>query len=64
VQRYYPDTNKKTTVVLPIAWEPNKELSVLNALRNINDCIQSSGCNLKEAVEILYKYNDHKLNIN
>ena len=33
VQRYYPDTNKKTTVSLPIAWEPNQELSVLNALR-------------------------------
>ena len=52
VQRYYPDTNKKTTVSLPIAWEPNQELSVLNALRNINDCMQNSGCNLKEAVEI------------
>ena len=47
VQRYYPDTNKKTTVSLPIAWEPNQELSVLNALRNINDCMQNSGCNLK-----------------
>ena len=23
VQRYYPDTNKKTTVALPIALEPN-----------------------------------------
>ena len=55
VQRYYPDTNKKTTVSLPIAWEPNQALSVLNALRNINDCMQKSGCSLKEAVEILYK---------
>ena len=63
VQRYYPDTNKKTTVALPIAWEPNQELSVLNALRNINDCMQNSGCNLKEAVEILYKDNAHKINL-
>ena len=31
MQRYQPDTNKKTTVALPIAWEPNHELSVLNA---------------------------------
>jgi len=53
VQRYYPDLNKKTTVALPIAWEPNKELSVLNALRNINDCMHNSECNLKKAVEIL-----------
>ena len=63
VQRYYPDTNKKTTVALPIAWEPNQELSVLNALRNINDCMQNSGCNLKEAVEIIYKDNAHKINL-
>ena len=40
VQRFYPDINKKFSVVLPIAWEPNQELNVLNALRNINDCIQ------------------------
>ena len=63
VQRYYPDTNKKTTVALPIAWEPNQELSVLNALRNINDCMQNSGCNLKEAVEILYKDTSHKITL-
>ena len=54
VQRYYPDTNKKTTVALPIAWEPNQELSVLNALRNINDCMQNSGCNLKEAATTFF----------
>ena len=63
VKRYYPDTDKKTKVALPIAWEPNQELSVLNALRNINDCMQNSGCNLKEAVEILYKDNAQKINL-
>ena len=62
VQGYYPDT-KKTTIALPIAWEPNQELSVLNALRNINDCMQNSGCNLNEAVEILYKDNALKINL-
>ena len=36
VQRYYPDINKKVTATLPIMWEPNQELNVLNALQKIN----------------------------
>tara|TARA_B100000161_G_scaffold257025_1_gene220602 strand:+ start:52 stop:426 length:375 start_codon:yes stop_codon:yes gene_type:complete len=63
VQRYYPDKNKKTNAALPISWEPNQELSVLNALQNINDCMQNSGYNLKKAVEILYKDNVHTINL-
>jgi hypothetical protein len=55
VQRYYPDTNKKTTFASQIAWETNQELSESNALWNIKDCMQNSGCNLKEVVEILFK---------
>ena len=63
VQRYYPDKNKKVTATLPIMWEPNQELNVLNALQKINEVMQNSGCNLKEAVEILYKDNAHKINL-
>ena len=37
VQRFYPDINKKFSVVLPIAWEPNEELNVLNSLQEINE---------------------------
>ena len=33
VQRYYPDINKKVTAKLPIMWDPNQELNVLNALQ-------------------------------
>ena len=47
MQRYYPDTNKKVTAVLPIAWLPNQELNLLNALQKINDVMKNSGCNLK-----------------
>ena len=54
VQRYYPDINKKVTSTLPIMWDPNQELNVLNVLQKIKDVIQNSGCKLKEAVEIIY----------
>ena len=57
VQRYYPDLNKKVSATLPILWEPNQELNVLNALQKINDVMQNSSCNLKEAIEILYQNN-------
>ena len=33
---------QKAAFALPIAWEPNHDLSVLNAHRNINDCMQNS----------------------
>ena len=32
VQRYYPDINKKVSATIPILWEPNQELNVLNSL--------------------------------
>ena len=64
VQRYYPDINKKVTATLPIMWEPNQELNVLNALQKINEVMQNSGCSLKEAVEIIYGNNNYKININ
>ena len=63
VQRYYPDINKKVTATLPIMWDPNQELNVLNALQKINGLMQNSGCSLKEAVEILYKDNAYKINL-
>ena len=64
VQRYYPDINKRISADLPIKWKQNQELSVLNALQNINDCMQNSGYNLKKAVEIFYKDNVHIINLN
>ena len=64
VQRYYPDINKKVSATIPILWEPNQELNVLNALQKINEVMQNSGCSLKEAVEILYGNNNYKININ
>ena len=63
VQRYYPDINKKVTATLPIMWEPNQELNVLNALQKINEVMQNSGCIFKEAVEILNKDNIQKINL-
>ena len=36
VQRYFPDINKKVSAIIPILWEPNQELNVLNALKKIN----------------------------
>ena len=64
VQRYYPDINKKVSATIPILWEPNQELNVLNALQKINEVMQNSGCSLKEAVEIIYGNNNYKININ
>ena len=64
MQRYYQDINKKVTATLPIMWEPNQELNVLNALQKINEVMQNSGCSLKEAVEIIYGNNNYKININ
>ncbi len=64
VQRYYPDINKRVSAALPIRWEPNQELNVLNALQKINEVMQNSGCSLKEAVEVLYGKNNYKININ
>ena len=40
VQRYYPDINKRVSAALPIRWEPNQELNVLNALQKINEVMQ------------------------
>ncbi len=64
VQRYYPDINKRVSAALPIRWEPNQELNVLNALQKINEVMQNSGCSLKEAVEVLYGKNNYKIIIN
>jgi len=64
VQRYYADIDKRVSAALPIRWEPNQELNVLNALQKINEVMQNSGCSLKEAVEILYGNNNYKININ
>ena len=63
VQRYYPDINKKVTATLPIMWEPNQELNVLDALQKINEVMQNSGCSLKETIEIIFGNNDYKINI-
>ena len=64
VQRYYLDINKKVTVTLPIIWEPNQELNVLNNLQKINEAMQNSGFSLNEPVEIIYRNNNYKININ
>ena len=64
VQRYYPDINKRVCAALPIKWEPNQELNVLNALQKINEVMQNSGCSLKKAVKFLYGKNNYKININ
>ena len=64
VQRYYPDINKKVTTTLPIMWEPNQELNVLNALQKINEVWQNSGCSLKKDFAIIYRNNNYKININ
>tara|TARA_B100000212_G_scaffold244249_1_gene186294 strand:- start:85 stop:312 length:228 start_codon:yes stop_codon:yes gene_type:complete len=42
LQRYYPDLNKKVSATLPILWESNQELNVLNALQKINDVMQNT----------------------
>ena len=52
VQRYYPDINKRVCAALPIKWEPNQELNVLNVLQKINEVMQNSGFSLKKAVKI------------
>ena len=64
VERYYTDINKRVSAALPIRWEPNQELNVLNALQKINEVMQNSGCSVKEAVEVLYGKNNYKININ
>ena len=58
VQRFYPDINKKFSVVLPIACEPNEELNVLNSLQEINEVMNKSWVSLKEAVTILFNNDD------
>ena len=47
VQRFYPVINKKFSVVLSIAWEPNEELNVLNSLQEIDEVMNKSGVSLK-----------------
>ena len=60
VQRFYPDINKKFSVVLSIAWEPNEELNVLNSLQEINEVMNKSGVSLKETATILFNNDDSK----
>ena len=64
VQIYYRDIDKRASAALPIRWEPNQKLNVLNALQKINEVMQNSGCSLKEAVETLCRNNTYKININ
>jgi len=45
-------------------WEPNQELNVLKDLQKINEVMQKSGVDLKEAVEIIYANNNYNININ
>ena len=58
VQRFYPDINKKFSVVLPIAWEPNEDLNVLNSLQEINEVMNKLGVSFKEAATILFQKNN------
>ena len=64
MQRYYPDINKRVCAALPIVWEPNLELNVLNSLQKLNEVMQNSGCSLKEVVKTLQGNNNYKININ
>ena len=54
IQRYYKDIDKKYAAVIPINWENGKLLPILNAVNEIIKIQNKSGCNLKEAVKILF----------
>ena len=59
IQRYYKDINKKYSAVIPINWENGQLLPILNAVNEIIKIQNNSGCNLKEAVKILFPVNEN-----
>ena len=61
VQRYYPDINKRVSAALPIRWEPNQELNVLNALQKINEVMQNY-CKRNKGKYILSIYEEKNSN--
>ncbi len=63
VQRHYPNINKKVTAKLPIMYDSNQELNVINAIQKINEVMQNTGYILREIVEFLYGNNNYKMNI-
>ena len=64
IQRYYKDIDKKYAAVIPINWENGQLLPILNAVNEIIKIQNKSGCNLKEAVKILYPDDKNEVSTN
>ncbi len=64
IQRYYKDIDKKYAAVIPISWENGQLLPILNAVNEIVKIQNKSGCNLKEAVKILYPDDKNEVSTN
>ena len=64
IQRYYKDIDKKYSATIPINWENGQLLPILNAVNEIIKIQNKSGCNLKEAVKILYPDDKNEVTTN
>jgi integrase len=64
IQRYYKDIDKKYSATIPINWENGQLLPILNAVNEIIKIQNKSGCNLKEAVQILYPNDENEVSTN
>ena len=57
VQRYWRDTERRETAVLPLEWHQSSQRELLNALDTINKAL-NSGMPLKDAVRLVFDLSD------
>ena len=60
IQRYWKDTGTYERKVIPIAWESDQLLNILNSLKEISDLMINTKCTLAEAAKILFPENKNK----
>ena len=60
IQRYWKDTGTYERKVIPIAWESDQLLNILNSLKEISDLMINTKCTLAEATKILFPENKNK----
>ena len=64
IQRYWKDTGTYERKVIPVEWESDQLLNILNSLNKISELMVNTKCTLAEAVKIIFPENKNTPNTN
>ena len=57
IQRYWKDTGTYERKVIPVEWESDQLLNILNSLNKISELMVNTKCTLAEAVKVIFPEN-------